>query len=182
MAPIFAALLPAITSIVPELLKIFGDDAKSDKAKRNVAVASAVSNAFIKSAEGAVNLQDAVERAQSSPEVAAKVRAAVMAEGPVQALLEIGGGIEAARKNAADPSAQPFWRQGAFVVALVLTPLIYMTVYRVLWSPDYSEQLRTVVVTAILSGLLGALTGYFFGSMYSSSAAARRTTDEPKTA
>ncbi len=49
-------------------------------------------------------------------------------------------------------------------VTLALIPLVYLVVIAVLFLPGYSEQLRTVVVTAVLSGLLGAIYGYWLDS------------------
>jgi hypothetical protein len=164
--PIFAALLPSLIAMVPELFKIFGAGATTEVSKRNVAAAEAVTGALLNST-GAVNLQAAVEAMQADPVVATAAREAVIAEPAIAMLIEVGGGVEAARKASADPNAMPFWKQGAFVMGCILTPLIYMVVYAVMWGEGSSEQLKTVVVTAILSGLLGALTGFFFGAMYS---------------
>ena len=175
---LISAFGPILADLIPTVAKAF--DKKSETPAK-IEAATKIINTVV-SATNSTNIQEAVEKMQAQPEVREAAAKAVVTEPQIMGLLEIGGGIQEARKAASDPLAQPFWRQGAFIVALILTPLIYMTVYRVLWSPDYSEQLRTVVVTAILSGLLGALTGYFFGSMYSSSTAARRTTDEAKTA
>ena len=173
---LIAALGPVISELIPQVAKAF--DRKAETPARTQAAAAIVET--ITKATGSVNVQEAVEKMQADPAIRKAAADAVLTNQTVAGLLEIGGGVEAARKAATDPAAPPFWRQGAFVVAIILTPLIYMTVYRVLWSPDYSEQLRTVVVTAILSGLLGALTGYFFGSMYSSNNVAKRSTDEVK--
>jgi muramidase (phage lysozyme) len=173
---LISAFGPLIADLIPAVAKAF--DRKSETPQKIEAATKIIDT--IVTATGTANVQQAVEKMQADPAVRDIAAKAVVTEPQIMGLLEIGGGVEAARKAAADPSAPAFWRQGAFVVAIILTPLIYMTVYRVLWSPDYSEQLRTVVVTAILSGLLGALTGYFFGSMYSSSSAGttRRATDE----
>lgn len=171
---LISAFGPILADLIPTVAKAF--DKKSETPAK-IEAATKIINTVV-SATNSTNIQEAVEKMQAQPEVREAAAKAVVTEPQIMGLLEIGGGIQEARKAASDPLAQPFWRQGAFIVALILTPLIYMTVYRVLWSPDYSEQLRTVVVTAILSGLLGALTGYFFGSMYSSSAAAgKRATD-----
>jgi hypothetical protein len=170
---LIAALGPIISELIPQVAKAF--DRKAETPARTQAAAAIVET--ITKATGSVNVQEAVEKMQADPAVRKVAADAVLTNQTVAGLLEIGGGVEAARKAAADPTAPPFWRQGAFIIALILTPLIYMTVYRVLWGEDYSEQLRTVVVTAILSGLLGALTGYFFGSMYSSTSTGKRATD-----
>ena len=174
---LISAFGPMIAELIPAVAKAF--DRKAETPQK-IEAATKIMDTIVRTT-GSVNVQEAVAKMQSDTAIKKVASDAVLTDEKISGLLEIGGGIEAARKAASDPSAPPFWRQGAFIVALILTPLIYMTVYRVLWSPDYSEQLRTVVVTAILSGLLGGLTGYFFGSMYSSNTANRRTTDEAKT-
>ena len=174
---LISAFGPMIAELIPAVAKAF--DRKAETPQK-IEAATKIMDTIVRTT-GSVNVQEAVAKMQSDTAIKKVASDAVLTDEKISGLLEIGGGIEAARKAASDPAAPPFWRQGAFIVALILTPLIYMTVYRVLWSPDYSEQLRTVVVTAILSGLLGGLTGYFFGSMYSSNTANRRTTDEAKT-
>ena len=175
---LISAFGPLIADLIPAVAKAF--DRKAETPAKIEAATKIIDT--IVTATGTANVQQAVEKMQSDPAVRDIAAKAVVTEPQIMGLLEIGtGGIQEARRVASDPSAPPFWKQGAFVVAVILVPLIYMTVYRVLWSADYSEQLRTVVVTAILSGLLGALTGYFFGSMYSTNAGAtRRATDEVK--
>lgn len=64
-------------------------------------------------------------------------------------------------------------------VTLALVPLIYLVVIAVLFLPGYSEQLRTVVVTAVLSGLLGAIYGYWLDS--SAKEAKKESPDAPAT-
>ena len=173
-----SALGPLIGEMIPAVAKAFDKKAETPQ---KVEAATKIVETIVK-ATNATNVQEAVEKMQSDPAIKKIASDAVLTNPQISGLLEIGGGVEAARKANADPTAPPFWRQGAFVVAVILTPLIYMTVFRVLWGDGYSEQLRTVVVTAILSGLLGALTGYFFGSMYSTTSGnnARRATDEVK--
>lgn len=46
-------------------------------------------------------------------------------------------------------------------ITLVLVPLIYMVVYAVLFTPNYSEQIKTVVITAIMGALLMGILGYW---------------------
>lgn len=50
------------------------------------------------------------------------------------------------------------------VMSLCLMALIFMAVYAVLFTPGYSEQLKTVVVTAVISGGLGGFIGYWLNS------------------
>lgn len=178
--PMLPLLLPSVISLIPQLIGILGKG--GERAAQNAQAAQAVADAVIKATD-AVNLQQAVEKMQADPELKATATAAVLQEPAIASLLEVGGGIPEAHKYAlaqSDPSG-PWWRflaNAAFYIALVTIPLIYMVVYRVLWDGGSSEQLKTVVVTAILSGLLGSVTGFFFGSAYSNTRT-RPTTPTP---
>ena len=62
-----------------------------------------------------------------------------------------------------------------FIVALLLLPLIYMTVATVLGlvgTTKFSTEIQSMVVTAVVSGTLGTMVGYFLGS---SSGSAQKT-------
>lgn len=54
-----------------------------------------------------------------------------------------------------------------FIVAMVLMPLVYMTVATVLGllgSTKFSTEIQSMVVTAVVTGTLGTIVGYFMGS------------------
>lgn len=54
-----------------------------------------------------------------------------------------------------------------FIVAMVLMPLIYLTVATVLGlvgSTKFSTEIQSMVVTAVVTGTLGTIVGYFLGS------------------
>ena len=62
-----------------------------------------------------------------------------------------------------------------FIVAVLLLPLIYMTVATVLGligTTKFSTEIQSMVVTAVVSGTLGTMVGYFLGS---SSGSAQKT-------
>lgn len=50
------------------------------------------------------------------------------------------------------------------IMSLGLLGLVYLTVVAVLFTQGFSEQLKTVVVTAVVSGGLGAYYGYWLNS------------------
>lgn len=157
---------PILSNLVPQIAPLLG--AKGEKVTQYAGVAKTVLDT-ITATTGAPNLQGAVEAMSADPAMKAKVQAAVVSHEDLVGLLEIGvGGIAAARVANADPNQVPFYKNPGFVVACLLIPLIYIVVSRVMFADGYSEQLKTVVVTAILSGLLGALTGFYFGSSLSS--------------
>ena len=54
-----------------------------------------------------------------------------------------------------------------FIVAMVLMPLVYMTVATVLGlvgTTKFSTEIQSMVVTAVVTGTLGTIVGYFMGS------------------
>lgn len=64
----------------------------------------------------------------------------------------------------------PFWKQPAIYVTGMIMPLVYICAIMVLWpGNNYTESIRVMVITAIVSGALGAITGFWLASSYSSS-------------
>ena len=67
-----------------------------------------------------------------------------------------------------------------FAIAIMLLPLIYMTVGAVLglWGPGkFSTEIQASVVATVVSGTLGAMVGFFWGS---SSGSAQKTENVTK--
>ena len=73
VAPFLAAAVPALISALPEFAKIFN---KPDVAERNVEAAVKASE-IIMQATGSANVQEAVEKVQADPEVAASANEAL---------------------------------------------------------------------------------------------------------
>lgn len=166
MAPFIAAALPSLISAIPELAKMFSSG--SEVSERNIKAAEVVVG-IAKDAIGAKNEQELVESMQSDPQAVSAVRQAVR-ENWFQ-LDEIGGGVVAAREeNRKVQGDRSFLFNPAVWIAAAFLPLIYFVVIRVLAWDGYSDEIRIMVVTAIVSGLLGSLTGYFFGTSASSRA------------
>ena len=169
------ALLPLIAQFIPQIMTLIKPESKSTA--KDAQVAQTILNTVVQaagvvtdgSAATASTVAQAAEKMGQDPALAQKVQEAVVTHPDVMELLEVGGGgVEAARQYALGDVGGPWWRflvNAAFWIALALLPLLYMVVYRVLWG-SFSEQLQTVVVTAIVSGLLGSITGFFFGSAY----------------
>ena len=179
--PIFAALLPSILGFIPELIKIFGSDAKSEVAKRNVAAAGVVTDAIVK-ATGSVNLQAAVEAMTADPAVAKAARAAVVEEPTISVLLEISGaGIDKARAaNAAFVAGAQHWWQlvlnPVLLVTVLTLPLIYIIVwYLVQYMSKVSSDVIAQTIGTIVGLVLGGIMGFWTGQTYTQSN--KRTTD-----
>ena len=166
MGPFVLPAISAVMGLLPDLAKLFGSG--SEVATRNVkAVELVVETA--KSAIGAHNEQELVEAIKFDPAAAQSVKAAVQAVW--YELQEMGGGVETARKtNEAylQPEAKPFWYAPAFWVSLLLLPLVYMVVGAVLFRDGWSDEIKIMVITAILTGALGAITAYWMGTSSSS--------------
>jgi hypothetical protein len=109
---------------------------------------------------------------QSDPVVLTTARNAVVTEPQILGLLEIGGGIDAARAtDAVSVSAvRPFWYSPVFWITMILVvPPIYYMVAVVIWRmPDPSEQLVTQVITGLL-GLMMVAAAFYYGTTIGSS-------------
>lgn len=167
MLPLLAAFGPLIAELIPQVSKLF---VKGERGEQNVAAATAVFDAVVK-ASGQPNIQAAVEAMQVDPALTKTVTAAVVTDPEIVGLLEIGGGLKAAREQdaAVTQAEKGFWYSPAFWFAvLVVMPPVDFMVAVVVWrmSPP-SEQLVTQVVTGLL-GLIAVAAAFYYGSAYGS--------------
>jgi len=160
---IVAALLPVLTSAVPELVKLIKPD--SEAANKNAEIAA---KAFevAQQAIGAANAQDVAERIQSDPQAAQAVRQAV--QDRWYELAEVGGGIAAAREadRAAGIAGLRAWHSPSFWVALMLLPLVYLLVMSMIGlvgTATWSDDVRAGLSGSIISAIIGGLVGYYYG-------------------
>lgn len=65
-------------------------------------------------------------------------------------------------------SKEPFYKQGPFWITLLLAPLVYIVVYAVLFQAGFTTEIKVMVVTAIISTLLGAIIGYWLATSFQS--------------
>lgn len=162
MSPFVAAALPSLIDAIPKLGRLFSSGSKS--AERNMAAAEAVIG-IVQEATGATNVQQAAEMVQRDP--VARQAATEAVERRWMELTEAGGGgIAGAReavKTAPVPSKNPvLW------VSAALLPLVYLVVYAVLFREGWSDEVRAMVVAAVVTGALGAVTSYWLGTSISS--------------
>lgn len=162
---IIGALLPLLTSAVPEIVKLIKPDSTS--ANANAAIAAKVFDVAGK-AINAANAQEVVERVQNDPAAAKAVREAIQSNW--FELVEVGGGLEAARKTdlaaMSDPNAR-VWRSPSFWAMTFMLPLVYMLIGSVagLWGySDWSNEVRTALSTTVVSLIVGGAAGYYWGS------------------
>lgn len=159
-----AAALPALIDAVPKLSRIFSSG--SEVAERNVEAAEMVVG-IAKEALGVKHEQELVEAIKTDPAAAQNVREAV--EANWWRIDEVGGGVQAAREANIEQSNIDPRRNMALWVTIMLLPLVYMTVGAVLFTEDWTSETRAMVVAAVISGVLGAITGYWLGTSFSSS-------------
>lgn len=161
---VFAALLPSIIQLIPTLGALFGSG--SEVATRNVAAAKAVGDTLIQ-ATGAVNIQAAVEKMQSDPAALADATAAIHELLP-QLMDAGGGGIEGARKFAAENESN---RYGRILEVVTYAALFFLAVANALsfaaaYIKDDYGQIAAVIQADIGVGLMAF--GFFLGSSLSS--------------
>lgn len=155
--------LTALIGVAPALGKLFGSG--SEISERNIKAAELVVG-VAKEALGATNEQALIETIRNDPAAAQTVRAAI--EANWFRLDEVGGGVSAARAFNTQQSAIDPKRNMALWVTAALLPLVYMVVATVLFKDGFSDDVRAMTVAAVISGVLGAITGYWLGTSFSS--------------
>lgn len=166
MIPVLIPILAELAKdLIPQLGSLFGSG--SDVQQRNVAAATVLADTIVK-ATGAVNLQDAADKIQSDPGARDAARAAVADAWP-SVVESGGGGIKGARDLAISPDGD--WRKAflnpAFVIGMVMLGLVCFVVVVVvlgLGTQEWSDEIKAMVITAVVSGALGSVSGFFLGS------------------
>lgn len=165
--PMVGLAFEAITGVVPKLLDLF--KGTSPTSQRNVEAVKTVVEA-VKQTVGAVNEQDLVEKIRSgNPAVIEAVEEGVKS---VYYDLEIKFDNVAATRVALVPAAAegtPFYKTGPFWITVLLLIPVYFVTHNVM--TDMSEKnhdLRLMVVTAFISGVLFAIAGFWLGTSMSS--------------
>jgi len=174
--PLPAVLIPILATVVeaiPTLMRAFKGDSKV--VERNARAVDLVTST-IKTVTGETSVLAAAEKVLSSPAVAAQADKAFQAI--YFDLVEVGGGIEAARKVDTEfrKSGDSVWRSPSFIVATLLLPLVYIGMLSVSMKlpifPDWPVEVRIGVINTVMGMIIGALVGYYFGMMTSRNRAA----------
>lgn len=165
MVPFVAAAIPSLIQAAPALIRIFGSGEQTEKNAKAAEVAVEIAKAVTEqpTAEGAVTAM------QADPELASTYAKAVSAHWYELAGEAGGGGIAGARQadQAATQHGKP-WLSPALWVAFAILPLVYMTVAAVLFGADWTMEIKAMVVSSIISLVLGSVTGFFLGTSYGS--------------
>jgi lysozyme len=163
--PVLGALLPTIIGMIPQLTKVFTDG--TSVTDRNVVVAQKVGELIVDATQ-ATNLQDAVETMQRDPEALQAATAAVQSQ--MYDLVEAGGGGIAGARAFAATADSKFFYSPAFWVTVLLMPLLYGTVWIALTSESgFSNEVRAAIASAVVTGILGAVVGFWLGSSFTTS-------------
>jgi muramidase (phage lysozyme) len=169
---LISAFGPLLSSLIPSIAKAF--DRTTDTPAKLEAATKIIET--VVAATNSTNVQEAVEKMQTDPAVLTVARNAVVTEPAIQALLEIGGGIEAARAANLEMQQAPrsFLYNPAFWITILLLMFPIMLMVDVFWvhASEYNAELRTQIVTSIL-GVILVISGYWLGT----SAGSVRKTD-----
>jgi len=169
---IVAALLPVITSAVPELVKLIKPG--SEAAEKNAAVAAKVFE-VAQQALGAANAQQVAEQVQSDPKAAQILRDAVREQWfTLTDLVQLHEADEASRQAAADRSialsretgGRWLWLVGG--VALVVVLASYVITGLVLFKQGFSDETRALLLGQVVILGFGTVVTFLFGSSLSS--------------
>ena len=165
VAPFIAAAIPSLIQAAPALIRIFGSGEQTEKNAKAAEVAVEIAKAVTETptAEGAVAAM------QADPELANTYARAVAAQWYELAGEAGGGGIAGARQadQAAMQQGKP-WLSPALWVAMMILPLVYMVSGAVLFGEDWTMEIKAMVVSSIISLVLGSVTGFFLGTSYGS--------------
>ena len=153
---------PLLASVLPQIGPLLKP---GSKAAAYAPIAESVVQA-ITAAAGTSSLGGAVEAMQNDPAVAAKVQAAVVSHPDVIGLVEVSGGIQAAKEADAKATQAPqsFLHSPAFWITLLLMTAPFMLLTDVFFvHPDaYIGDIRTQIVTGVL-GIILVVCGYWLG-------------------
>jgi hypothetical protein len=157
------AFLPQLLSMIPDLGKLFSSG--SEVANRNIAAATIVGQKLVEATQSA-NVQAAVEAMQADPAALAAAQTAMREILPQ--LLDVGGGIQEARKFAADHENSRYGRilEVVSYAALVFLGVANGMAFAVGWFKEDWGRLEAVIQADI--GVALMVFGFFVGSSLSS--------------
>lgn len=165
MAPFIAAAIPALINAAPSLIRIFGDGPQSEK---NAQTAEAVA-AIAREVTAEPTTEGAVARLQADPVMATTFNGAIQEKWFDLVGEAGGGGIAGARKADADASSGSAPQKSpALWVTAGLLPLAYIVVGAVLFGEGWTPEIKAMVVSSVISIVLGGVSGYYLGTSYGS--------------
>lgn len=163
MPPFILAAIPALLQAAPALVRIFGSGEQSEK---NAKAAETVA-ALARSVTGAETTEGAVVRIQGDREIARSFAAAVEEKWYTLVGEAGGGGIAGARQADVEGRERPLLSP-AMLVTMMLLPLAYLVVGAVLFMGGWSDEIRAMVVSSVLSLIVAGATGFWLGTSFGS--------------
>ena len=169
MAPLVPALIGLLTSVAPDLVRIFSDKDKP-VSERNTEAAIRVLD-IAKQVAGTETPAAAVEQIVADPGKQAAFREAVR-EQWYELAESGGGGIDGARKTALAVTAGQDWRALGYGVTIALLALLIVggggfMLWSLLHDPATTPEQRGMLIGALVA-LIGSPVAFFFGSSVSS--------------
>ena len=163
MPPFILAAIPALLQAAPALIRIFGSGEQSEK---NAKTAETVA-ALARTVTGSETTEGAVMRIQCDQEMARNFAAAVEEKWYTLVGEAGGGGIAGARQADVAAGDRPLLSP-AMLVTMMLLPLAYLVVSAVLFMPGWSDEIKAMVVSSVLSLIIAGATGFWLGTSYGS--------------
>lgn len=194
-----SAFGPLIAQMIPQVAKLFAKP-ESAVATRNVEAIQVVFDTIAKATQ-TDTVQAAVEAMVADPAKREAAKLAVVTDPAIMSVLEIGeigaGGIAAARAaNTTAAQDKPLHQNPAFIISLIALPMVAFVIGSVLVGEGFavlvamiagasteqlafvrqafafSQDMKNVVIGAVMSGMAAAVMAFWFGTTWSS---ARKT-------
>lgn len=160
--------IPAILSMmesVPDLIRIFGKK-DSESVERNAKAAEIVVD-MAKTVTGARTEQEASETLRASPEARREMTETIK-EHWFELTEASGGGIAgAAERSMKMQGDRPPYMNPALWVTGAIIPLVYIVFLVVVLGKDYSQDVKIMVIQAVIGGLLSVVS-FWLGSSFGS--------------
>ena len=153
---------PILEKVLPQIGALLKP---GSKAAAYAPIAESVVSAMT-TAAGTDTLGGAIEKMQNDAAIKAAVQAAVVSHKDVLGLVEVAGGIQAAKEADAVATQAPngFWHGPAFWISLLLMCAPFMLLADVFYvhPTSYQGDIRTQIVTGVL-GIVLVVCGYWLG-------------------
>jgi len=166
MAPFVAAAIPSLIQAAPSLIRLFGGG--GEHTEKN-AKAAEIAVEIAKTVTNQPTAEGAVVAIKADSNLASSYAQAVESQWYQLVGEAGGGGISGARAHdvQAQISSKP-WLSPALWVSILILPLVYIVVVAVMFGEGWTNDIRAMVVSSIISLILGSITGFFLGTSYGS--------------
>lgn len=166
MAPFVFAAIPSLIQAAPSLIRLFGGG--GEHTEKN-AKAAEIAVEIAKTVTNQPTAEGAVSAIKADPNLASSYAQAVESQWYQLVGEAGGGGISGARAHdvQAQMSSKP-WLSPALWVSILILPLVYIVVVAVMFGEGWTNDIRAMVVSSIISLILGSITGFFLGTSYGS--------------